>query len=227
MILDSQYRQDTIKKKVAEWDPRFSLEDMPGAHFKVLYYGPGGSERIKIDVLIEGCAELPFLNAHDINYQYGPRGSRLPVAPLWLVLLHKVLGWRKHLRAPKYPQYMKHWRDASDVANLLSIAWETRETLEHLPNEFNKSARTWVNEFIAAYPRPEISYQWRSTIGFEQGPTNCIALVTYSMTQDGQPCRKNYRVPDQATDSLGFIPSGYQLKTYATPQCVPHLYRVL
>ena len=166
LILASPYHQDTVKRKVAEWDPRFSLEDMPGAHFKVLYYDPGGSERIKIDVLIEGCAELPFLNARDVNYQYGPR---LPVAPLWLVLLHKVLGWRKHLRAPKYPQYMKHWRDASDVANLLSIAWQKEETLalDYLPNEFIKSARTWVNEFIAAYPRPEISYQWRS-IGFEQ-----------------------------------------------------------
>ena len=82
--------------------------------------------------------------------------------------MHKVLRRRKHLRAPKYPQYMKHWRDASDMANLLSIAWQKGETIDNGPSKFTESARPWVNEFIATYPRPEISYQYWRSIGFEQ-----------------------------------------------------------
>ncbi len=62
---------------------------------------------------------------------------------------------------------MRHWRDAGDVANLLSIAWQRGETIDDGPSEFIDKASLWIKEFIAAYPRPEISYHWRS-IGFEQ-----------------------------------------------------------
>src|SRR5258706_2843607 len=96
LILHSQYHQETIKRKMAEWDRRFSLEDdlhTLGARWKMLYYCPNGLARIKIDVLIEGSAELPFLDPCCINYIY-KYGRQLPAAPLWLVLFHKGLWLR-------------------------------------------------------------------------------------------------------------------------------------
>jgi hypothetical protein len=184
LILGSEYDQETIKRMMTVQNECFYLKNpsTPGANWKKLYYrtkdSTGHPAAIKIDVLIPGSAEIPPFNPFWINDRY-----ILPVAPLLLVLLHKVLGWRERFNSPDYYQYKKHWRDASDVEYLVSHTSKMRVTIDYgvLPENFIDSARTWVREFMAEYPRAEIRWYWEN-IGFHtsaQGPVFRDALLQF------------------------------------------------
>lgn len=165
LILGSGYNQLEIQTMVKEKNPCFTLKSVPKAPWKVLYFCPEGFGQIKIDILVPGLAELPRFSPRLIDYN---NERQLPAAPFLVVLLHKVLGWQRHFKSRDYRTYMRHWQDASDVANLVLIAQEREETINDRPNStFIHTARPWVSEFIAAYPRAEIRDHWRR-IGFEQ-----------------------------------------------------------
>jgi hypothetical protein len=157
---------------LAEASPRFYLIDSrkPGATYKVLWYHPHGqgSNRrpaaVKIDILLPGVISIPEFNPSRIKSR---NEYQLPIAPLSLVLLHKLQGWfiRSHSREPY--QYEKHWKDIFDVARLLPIA--TREgvkvTDSVLPKKLVKKAGKWVNDFIMKYPELSTASHWRE-MGF-------------------------------------------------------------
>jgi hypothetical protein len=170
LILDFWCDSERIKRMMVELNPCFYLEDlpMPIPNFKKLSYHPRGrghSGAINIDILIPGDAKLPSFDPCriEVNIEH-----RLPVAPLLLVLLHKVLGWKQRSNSPDYSRYKKHWQDASDVANLVQIASEMGLTIVNnhtLPESFIQRAAMWVDEFIAKYPNAQIKDHWRD-IGF-------------------------------------------------------------
>jgi len=166
------------------WNSCFYLVDStkPGAGFTVLWYHPHGKasiehqssiKPIKIDILCPGDANLPSFHPSKIvhwNVNLGNAGNslRLPTAPLLLVLLHKVLGWRTRRRSSYDHIREKHLRDARDVVNLLPIASRRRVTIHDnvLPDRFLESASEWVSEFYATYPNHRAQYHW-GEIGFE------------------------------------------------------------
>jgi hypothetical protein len=175
LVLDRQddgshYDPEDIKRWMVEENPRFYLVDAltPGAHWKKLRYHLGGEgltrrpSAIKIDVLVPGAMELPSFDRRNIYRRF----SELPIAPLSLVLLHKVRGWLERSTSDVPYQWEKHRQDASDVASLLPIASEGGVNIKSgvLPDEFLESAGGWVGAFINKYPNFPTHY-WQ-TIGF-------------------------------------------------------------
>jgi hypothetical protein len=170
LILDFWCEREKIKRTMAERYPCFYLEDppIPIQNFKKLSYHPHGRGHpgaINIDILTPGDAKLPSFGRYRISFN---NERQLPAAPLLLVLLHKVLGWKQRSNSPDYSRYKKHWQDASDVANLVQIASKMGLTIVNnptLPESFTKMAAMWVREFIAKYPNAQIKDHWRD-IGF-------------------------------------------------------------
>jgi len=153
---------------MAEENPCFYLipAKTTGVNWKLLWYHPDGESStgypapIKIDILVPGSAELPSFKPRRIDYH---NEHVLPAAPLLLVLLHKVLGWWRRMNSPDKHHYQKHWQDARDVANLVVLASQLGVRIDGhvLPDNFIDSAREYVNEFMAAYPKVQTRYYWR------------------------------------------------------------------
>lgn len=155
-----------------EASSRFYLVDSqtPGATYQVLWYHPfgGGSNRrpaaIKIDILLPGVTRIPNFDPSMIEYSIE---DQLPIAPLSLVLLHKLQGWYIRSRSRKPYEYEKHWKDILDVAQLVRIAARdgVKTTDPALSNKLVEKAGQWVHHFIVQYPEVPTKRHWRK-IGF-------------------------------------------------------------
>jgi len=164
--------QEAIKQRLVGASKRFYLVDSQtrGAQYQVLWYHPlgEGSNRrlaaVKIDILLPGITEIPAFDPSRIRYS---TQLRLPVAPLSLVLLHKLQGWFIRSHSPNTYQYEKHWKDSFDVARLVPIAAKegVKITDPALSNTLVEKAREWVDHYVMKYPEFRTAGHWRK-IGF-------------------------------------------------------------
>ena len=165
-----QYQAE-IQQRLVEASSRFYLVDSktPDASYQVLWYCPPASRSnthpaaVKIDILLPGATRIHSFNPSRINY-----GTEdLPVAPLSLVLLHKLQGWSIHLRSQQSHRHEKHHQDSLDVAQLVPIAARrgVKATDPALSSELVEKAARWVNRFIMKYPEFRTTRHWRK-IGF-------------------------------------------------------------
>jgi hypothetical protein len=92
------------------------------AKFMLLKYRiPGTTYKIKIDLLhsTEAKVEIPQ-SLRPIHFNYV---NNLPVAPLYFILYHKLLGWELNLHAREpYKRYKKAPLDHMDIIKLCNMA---------------------------------------------------------------------------------------------------------
>lgn len=159
-----------IKQRLVKASPRFYLVDSTNrsAGYQVLWYHPAGQgstrrpAAVKIDILLPGVTELLEFDPSRIEYC-----RQLPIAPLSLVLLHKLQGWFIRSHSQERHQYEKHWKDIFDVARLLPIAVKggAKTTDPALSSILVEKAGEWVHQFIIQYPEFHTARHWRK-IGF-------------------------------------------------------------
>ncbi|KAH9474352.1 hypothetical protein JR316_0012810 [Psilocybe cubensis] len=155
-----------LKQAIYNGDPEnFILEygKNPNIAYRVLYYrvsddlAPSNTfhkDKCKVDVLLPGTMNLPFLPSYNIKWRQG-----LPVVPFSLLLLQKLQGWDDHRRMPEPYKFEKHKVDASDVQSLLQLEhavplrfskpWTNRNLFNE---DFYDLSLKRIKEFSAIYP---------------------------------------------------------------------------
>ena len=129
-----------------------------------------GFERFKIDILVPGVMDLPY-----IHPDYIVKIDRLPCAPLPLLLLHKLQGWDDRRRSHRSDFRAKVPEDVRDIADLLRIAnqlgLKITKARPYISNSFRNISYERVRKFSLKHP--EYVLLWMSlglpnptTLGF-------------------------------------------------------------
>jgi len=114
---------EAIKRQLCVQDDRFYTVRArnPNNRWKVLYWRTDsdepGFERFKIDILIPGVMDLPYVHPH-----YIVKIDKLPCAPLVLLLFHKLQGWDERRGSHRSDFLAKIPGDVRDIGDLLRIA---------------------------------------------------------------------------------------------------------
>ncbi|KIK91080.1 hypothetical protein PAXRUDRAFT_649046 [Paxillus rubicundulus Ve08.2h10] len=145
--------QESIKRRLVLADSRFYLMSArtPGATYQVLWFTLGhllSRRSCKVDILCRGAMNIPDIPPHEIRHIGG-----LPIAPILVVLCLKLQAWDHHGAAVELRFRLKRPVDARDIAELLVFAVAGGEHVSKvgwLPQEFVKSAKTRVNDFLIA-----------------------------------------------------------------------------
>ncbi|KIM29828.1 hypothetical protein M408DRAFT_328632 [Serendipita vermifera MAFF 305830] len=157
LVLRPQMDKETVQDAlVYRWPYNFSLETplTPGADFmKLFYHIPRTNHKIKVDLLFstELDLEIPYgLQAGHFVYS-----GNLPLAPLYFVLYHKLMGWDIRISSPENWKRSKASQiDAPDIISLCVIA--ARESLiplskSHLGREYLYNFHSRVEAFVSWY----------------------------------------------------------------------------
>lgn len=138
-----------------------------GATYKVLFahLKSRGSFRrsCKVDVLIPGVLNIPFVDDHRIVHI-----NNFPVMPLAALLLLKLQGWSDHRASARTDMQQKQYVDVRDVNQLLQIAVDKGvdiRTETWLPQSFVEAGQEMLSRYLNAL-RPRSAHQWKS-IGFD------------------------------------------------------------
>ncbi|TFK16662.1 hypothetical protein FA15DRAFT_606648, partial [Coprinopsis marcescibilis] len=120
----------------------------------------------KVDVLLPGIMNLPYLNEGEINELEG-----LPVVPVLVLLLQKLQGWDDHLKCVEFHKHRKHTVDVEDIKDLLGRVGEMPVRLFRpwserglLGEQFVTASKARVKAFCARFP--ETTHLWAG-LGFE------------------------------------------------------------
>jgi hypothetical protein len=164
----------------------------PGATFKILKYRiPGTLRTIKIDLLLsnEPNVEIPrsLLPSHFVSR------NGLPVAPIYFVLYHKLIGWEDRVNS------LTGWRqrkaanvDYPDIINLCHIADEFDVkplSKTHMGAVYLQNFRIRANRFME-------HYDWRST------PTSAFRQLGFPVW--------DYEDFDNSDPSIGYDLSDFE-----------------
>lgn len=159
VVLTNSYEQEDIKEIIVYADPKFFLVKprTPGATYKILYYTLNSGGYCKVDILLPGILDIPFVPASQIVYTHVPD---VPVMPLVAVILLKLQGWTDHRDSDRDDFQEKQHVDIDDIWDMLYI-WvrghsdETVHTERWMPYEFVEAAKGRVEEFIEECPDSE------------------------------------------------------------------------
>jgi len=148
---------EAIKRQLCEEDNRFYTvrAKNPANRWRVLYWRTDsdepGFEGFKIDILIPGVLDLPY-----IHPQYIIEIDKLPCAPLHLLLLHKLQGWdnRRCSRRPdflaKLPGDVRNISDLLLIANRLGL--NITKPRPYITDSFRNISYARVTEFSRRHP---------------------------------------------------------------------------
>jgi hypothetical protein len=152
---------ESIKRRLCQEDNRFFTirARNPNNRWKVLYWRTGSSEsgfeRFKIDILIPGVMDLPY-----IHPDYFIKFDKLPCAPLIFLLFHKLKGWDDR-RCSGRPHFVaKVPGDVRDISDLLRIAndlgLKVTKSKPYISRSFRDDSYDRVTEFSIEHPE----YMW-------------------------------------------------------------------
>lgn len=122
LVLDPETDQRDIQDALIDLYPDdFGLEypEQPNVSFmKLFYHIPGVGYPIKIDLLLSTAPGVEIPRTLRLSHFVWPYG--LPVAPIYFVLYHKLLGWEKRIESGRLEQARD--KDCPDILNLCIIA---------------------------------------------------------------------------------------------------------
>jgi hypothetical protein len=128
--------------------------ERPGAEFmKLKYQIPGTFYKINIDLLLSTAPnlEIPssFRRSHFVHLNH------LPVAPLYFVLYHKLLGWEDRVNSSEeWKQRRAAEVDHPDIISLCSIADRygiKPLSKSHMGRVYLSNFRRRANDFLERY----------------------------------------------------------------------------
>ncbi|KAK0190132.1 hypothetical protein F5146DRAFT_1054167 [Armillaria mellea] len=123
ILVSSSQNAELIKQNLVNQDPLhfyFKKAKDPKATYQLL-------QSCKVDILTPGTMMLPLLSASSVVVKQG-----LPLVPLEVLLLHKLKGWRDHMRASKRYKRIKQTADVADIRCILKIVLRSLKGNERL-----------------------------------------------------------------------------------------------
>ncbi|CAG7850849.1 SubName: Full=Uncharacterized protein {ECO:0000313/EMBL:CCA73073.1} [Serendipita indica DSM 11827] len=143
---------ETLKRWLCERYPdKFFLRTprTPGASWRTLYLQiPRTSIVLKVDLLLSTTSDVEIPSGFHRNHFI--HLNNLPVAPLYLVLYHKLLGWEKRIHSLQAWECQKADQvDYHDILELCELVWEHKI----LPRSKSHMGRFYLEmfEFRARY----------------------------------------------------------------------------
>lgn len=149
---------EDIKERIVEADDRYFLEfsRRSGAPYKILYCClPGfqtNGRRVKVDILVPPILGLPEIRSYDIVYI-----DRIPVMPLFDLLVMKLQGWWDHRTSPRADFQAKESADVGDINALLdradteNLSYDDEVDAYRHHQEFVDNACTHLRRFVSVY----------------------------------------------------------------------------
>ncbi len=140
--------QDELKRTIHSADTRFLLVSSKNSEnmYKILWYTLSSSppRHCKIDVLIPGLLDIPSVPSEHVVLR-AFKTFRLPVMPLFPLLLLKLCGWEDHRNtAPR-----KIINDRKDIDEVLAMAVaQQARAAAWLPEAFVATARARAREYV-------------------------------------------------------------------------------
>jgi len=148
---------EAIKQQLCEEDDRFYTVDArnPKDRWQVLYWctdsDEPGFERFKIDILVPGVLDLPY-----IHPDYIIKIDKFPCAPLTLLLLHKLKAWDDRRGSRRSRFLAKLPADVRDIADLLRIAnglgLRITKSRSYISDSFRGTSHRRVKAFCIRHP---------------------------------------------------------------------------
>ena len=165
LCLDFPWGVEELKRRVVSANPSFYLvpSKTPGATYKVLWYRNRPASRCKVDLLLPGTMNIPFISSSAIKH---PEPG-YPCAPFALVFLLKLQAWVQHRDSEELRFRLKASTDAADLKMMLPIAlgknFNIRRKKPYLPPSFIAPAALRVERFVRECP--ETLPEW-TALGF-------------------------------------------------------------
>jgi len=157
IVMTTEYSTEELKELIAvQPNTRFYLRGSKtvGATYKVLFYSLGKKRSCKVDVLIPGVLNIPYISPDRIVHIDG-----LPVLPFIPLLLLKLQGWSDHRASAREDMRQKQYIDIRDLQQLLTIAAQKGENVgdvdQWLPASFMFAGRERIRRFVETYRQPE------------------------------------------------------------------------
>ncbi|KAG8831547.1 hypothetical protein FRC17_002998 [Serendipita sp. 399] len=171
-VLRSGRSQAEIKRRLCKYDPEAFFLELPrrkNADFLLLKYEIREGCRIRIDLLLHNNpeAEIP----PSLHWNHFEWISSMPVAPLYFVLYHKLLGWEWRMGTGEgwrvHDANNKDYEDIIQLCDLLRDQSIVPLSKSHLGRaylkEFPRRARLFANTYGEARRRLyEIGFDVRS-----------------------------------------------------------------
>jgi len=162
---------EEIKDHLVSINPKFFLVASRNRIniYQVLHYrlySPrySGERSCKVDILIPGILDIPWVPQWRITYTHIPG---VPVMPMLALLLLKLQGWDDHRNSTRRDFQQKQYVDAEDIIELLQIVLEEEDvhltTERWMPAAFVRAGRARVNQFMTEFP--DTGDHW-SELGF-------------------------------------------------------------
>jgi len=155
---DFDLTAEDIKERIVEADDRYFLEPSrrPGATHKILYCRLPGwqtyGRHVKVDILVPPTLGLPEIRSYDIVYI-----DRIPVMPLFDLLVMKLQGWWDHRNSLRPDFQAKAITDVGDINALLdradteNLSYDDEIDAYRHHQEFVDNACTHLRRFVSAY----------------------------------------------------------------------------
>jgi hypothetical protein len=154
---------EAIKRQLCATDNRFYTVKArdPRDRYRVLYWRTDGNEagfdRFKVDILIPGVMDLPYIHPH-----YIIKFDKLPCAPLALLLFHKLQGWDERRNSTRTDYLAKIPGDVRDIGDLLRIAnrlgLNVTKSKPYITDSFREISYERVREF--SFEHSEYASLW-------------------------------------------------------------------
>ena len=127
----------------------------PRNHWNVLYWRTDsdepGFERFKIDILVPGVMDLPYVHPH-----YFININKLPCIPIIFLLFHKLRGWDDRCNSRRRDFLAKIPGDVQDIRDLLRIANQKglniTKSRPYISDSFREDSYERVVEFFGEHP---------------------------------------------------------------------------
>ncbi len=145
--------EEALKRTIQSADTRFLLVSSknPKNTYKILWFTLSSSppRHCKVDVLIPGLLEIPRIpQEHVVLHSHAT--FKLPVMPLFPLLLLKLRGWDDHRSARAAHLRKKTHDDIKDIDEVLAMAVARQERASTwVPESLVASASARVREYVA------------------------------------------------------------------------------
>lgn len=167
MVVSDDFDPEDIKEIIVRADERYYLEQSKkrGATHYILYcrlpgWATDDKRRVKVDILVPPTLNLPTISRSD-TYLI----KRIPVMPIFDLLVMKTQGWRDHRTSHRADFRFKENSDVTDIFALLERAKQENVSYVDESNEYRHSqefinlAHFLVNKFVRVHNKRQ---KWRA-----------------------------------------------------------------
>jgi hypothetical protein len=166
---DLNLTAEDIKGRIVEADDRYFLQPSrrPGATHHILFCRLPGwhtdARHVKVDILVPPTLGLPEIRSYDVVYI-----DRIPVMPLFDLLVMKLQGWWDHRVSIRADYRAKESADVNDIDALLhradaeNLSYDDEINAYRHHQVFVDNACTHVRRFVSVYGG---NRRWRA-LGF-------------------------------------------------------------